>query len=217
MSTASKMQQQGNKNGSGRGNAKAIIRKATAPTKIRKSIIEAIDRRDYEVPDPEQMSRPHRIANFLDWAAEHYPKQWVPWPYILKAVNNYPRTPREDSQEVVSARHTFSSVREILYRLYDRAVDAQRGLGVRALTESTDVLLVAAPKFSSRLRSAKNSFLRVASLIDPAEVPSTPELRPHKEWFQNAIRDVTRTLMAPGFDAKLLPPRPVNAPEKKQK
>lgn len=212
-----KEQKKNGKSPPGKGTSKAIVRRAEAPAKIRKSIIEAVDKRDYAVPDPEQMSRPHRVASFLDWAATHYPKQWVTWPYVLKAVFGYPRAPREDSREVMSLRHAGQGVRSILFQMYHRAMDVQPGLGVRALTESTDVLLVAAPKASARLRSAKDSFLRVSSLVDPAEIPGTPELRPHKDWFQNALRDVQRVLAAPGFDAKLLPPHPVSDLDAKKK
>jgi hypothetical protein len=62
-----------------------------------------------------------------------------------------------------------------------------------------------------RLHSAKKAVVETVNLIDPANIPNTPDMKALKNWMVTDVRDIMKTLTSPSFEAKLLPPRPVDS------
>lgn len=157
--------------------------------------------------DPDvSMALTARAAHCLDWAALAFPKQYVPYTHLLKAIMGYRRTPVEDNQEVLMLRRNMTRVREILLKKYGRVLDSQPGLGVRATVDDADTLTVALPKKMARFRAAKVGLATTVNLIDPAKVPNTPEYAPWKAWLNRSVKEVMRQISDPTFESKLLPP-----------
>ena len=154
-----------------------------------------------------KMSKTNRIADFLDWAARNYPRQFVPLNLVVKAIQGYSRTPQINSREVETTKAAMGRVNGILQGQYERSLYSVSGLGVRATVDSGDAAQTVMPKKSSRLKAAKNSFLATANLIDPAKIPDTPEMRPWKQWIKVSVRDIVKTISAPDFEQRLLAPR----------
>ncbi len=153
-----------------------------------------------------KMSTPHRAAHYLDWAAQHYPKQYTPYNVLLKAIQGFSRMPQLKSAEVEQLRGCMQRVKYVLLTRYGREMDAQPGIGVRATVDSADALTVALPKKMRRLRSAKNAVIQTTDLIDPSTLPNTAEMKPWKEWFNRSVKDVRKMLSSAEFEQKLLPP-----------
>lgn len=154
----------------------------------------------------QDMSLAHRAAHCLDWAAQHYQKQYIPYNVLLKGIQGYSRLPLLNSDEVMTLKRAMSRVRNILGDIYGRELDSQPGIGVRATTDDADALTIALPKKMSRFRSAKNALQQTVNRIDPTQIPDTAEMRPWKQWFNRSVKDVLKTIGTSEFESKLLPP-----------
>jgi len=170
-----------------------------------RSLADAI--RDYKY-NPEH-SKKQRVAEFLDWAATHYPKQYVDYPHLAKAVEGYSRMPQHNSKEVELIKSSMSGVNRMLQTKYGRALDAEPGVGVRATVDDADLAMIVLPKKMKRIDQAKKAATQVANLVDPSKIPDTPENKPWKQWVKVHVRDVLKTINSPEFEQKLLPPAPV--------
>ncbi len=178
----------------------------TATKKKLMTLTEAIRANAYS---PEHKdSLPQRAAHFLDWAAARYPKQYVPYNLLLKAVLGTSTTPSLHSSDVEQMRGRMSRVRVILQRKYARDLDSMPGVGARATVDDADTLVTSMPKRVASLRRAKTAVATTASLIDPAKIPNTADMAPWKRWMNASVGDVLRTLNSPEFEKKLLPPSP---------
>lgn len=170
----------------------------------RGTLTDAIARGEYS-PDP-KLRLPERTAHFLDWAAKAYPKSYAPYNYVLKAIMGYDKTPRLDTEEVLRVRGNISRVRAILQEKYGRDLDTVAQVGVRATVDDADTLTVALPKKVRRLDAARQSVSKTAALIDPARLPTTADLAPWKRWLTTDVRTVLKTIEAPEFARRMLPP-----------
>lgn len=167
-----------------------------------RTVTDAISAGEY-VPDT-ALNKPARCAHFLDWAAATYPRQYVPYNYVVKAIEGYGKLPRLETQEVDAMRQRLARVRDLLHRDYKRDLDTQPGVGVRATVDSADVLVTTAEKRGKRLIAAKNAFEQTVRLVDPAKLPDTPAMARHKKWFQTSLRDLLKSL--PDLERRALPP-----------
>lgn len=152
-------------------------------------------------PDHED-SLPRRGAHFLNWAAERYPKEYIPYNFVVRAIMGYGRTPRMDSEEVERYRGKMTRIRQILQNDYGRELTSSPGIGVRATVADDDILRTEMMRKVKRFRSAKAAMEKTASLISVARLPASKE----KRWFENDVASILKTLKSPAFEKKLLPP-----------
>lgn len=172
-----------------------------APRRARNLIAEI---RQYQY-DPD-MTKRQRIAHFLDWAAKNYPKQYCPYPHLAKAVSGFPRMPQHNSREVDLIKSAMSGVNRILQTKYNRTIDSEPGIGVRATVDDADTATVALPKKFNRFRAAKNSLVQTAQLVDINKIPDTADYKPWKQWLKTDVKDILKMVKSPDFEQKLLPP-----------
>jgi hypothetical protein len=170
----------------------------------KKTLTDAVNAGEYET-NP-KLRNPDRSAHFLDWAAKHYPKSYVPYNYLLKAIMGYERTPRLDSEDVDRLRSNLTRIRTILQEIYGRDLDTQPGVGVRATVDDADTTTVALPKKMRRLRSAQVGLKKTVDLIDLSKLPSTADMVPWKRWLTTDVKTIMKTLDSPDFAKRMLPP-----------
>jgi len=144
-----------------------------------------------------------RIAHYLNWAAEAYPKQFTPHHFVVKAIHGYERAPAPGSDQVKSLKGALQRVKKVLRESYGRELDSQIGYGIRATVDSTDVLTVALPKKMRRLSSAKTGVQETAALIDRSKVVSNAETAPYLKWYDRDITQVLKTIGSPDFEKRL--------------
>ena len=191
--------------------ANAAVKISNGAKRVSKTldINRAIDSGAY--PLDTTLSLPQRGAHFLDWAAKNFPGQYVSYNMFLKAIMGFSKTPRIDGDAVEQLRGRMGRIREILKKNYGREVDSQRGVGARATVDDADTLKTSLPGKMKRLHSAKKAVVETVNLIDPANIPNTPDMKALKNWMVTDVRDIMKTLTSPSFEAKLLPPRPVDS------
>ncbi len=154
-----------------------------------------------------KLSMPQRAAAYLDWAATTYPDAYTPYNMMLKAITGQAKTPRVNDPEVERLRSTLrASVRKIMQRQYNREVVSQPGYGVRATSTDLDLVRTSLTRKINRLRGAKNAVALTVGMVDPANIPNTPEAKPWKDWFSRSAKDIVRQLNSPEFEKKMLPP-----------
>jgi len=158
------------------------------------------------------------VARFMMYARKHAPGLFFSYPEIVQRINNYSKLPRIDSHEVESVRKNLSGVRKIL--LSQEGDDSctlitHPVMGMRASVGSSDVLATQMRKVAVRLGSAQAAFTLTNDLIDPREIPNTPEFAELKAWHRNSIMPVAKAISATDFATKLLPPKKEDGTEKK--
>lgn len=159
-----------------------------------------------------KLSIAHRAAQYLDWAAKHYPHQYTPYNLLLQALMGYERTPKLSNAEVTRLRSASGRIRKLLVEKYARDLVVQPGLGPRATVDATDKLKMVMPKKAARLASARGQFVATANSIDPKLIPNTPEMAPMKDWFIRSVKDVVKQISSKEFEDKLLPPNTATRP-----
>jgi hypothetical protein len=147
-----------------------------------------------------------RAAHFFDWAAVHYPKQWVPWNWTLQAILGQARTPKQDAHAVLALRSTGSRIRQILQLDYQRDFTVGKGLGARATVDSEDTLKTQGVKTAIRIRGAVKAAQKTLDLINPKQIPDTAENKPWKRWLSRSLRDAMKEIGSATFERKLLAP-----------
>jgi hypothetical protein len=153
-----------------------------------------------------ELSLVRRAAHFFDWAATHYPYQWIPWNWTLQAILGQARTPKQDSHAVLALRSSGSRIRGVLQRDYRRDFIVAKGLGARANVDSADTLKTQGAKAGRRVRNAIVSAQKTFDLIDPKQIPDTPENVPWKRWYSDSLKGAMRKIGSAAFARKLLAP-----------
>lgn len=159
------------------------------------------------------LSQVQRAAHYLDWSAKHHPGTYVPFNVLLRDINGYKHKPQLKSEEVERLRKNNSAIKKVLWSKYGREVVSLPGVGIRASTDDADTLTNVVPKRAARLNSARTNFLQTVTNIDPAKVPNTPALKPHKDWLTNEIKSLVKTIGSAEFERKLLPPTAESTPQ----
>ena len=171
---------------------------ARSKNKRNPTITEAINAGAYKKEIKLEDNMAWRAARFLDWAARKYPKQSTPYNYMWKAINGFKKTPRLDSEDVERFRSSMSRVRRVLQDNYGRDLWVDPGIGVRATTDSNDIVDGPLEKASRRVIQAQSSASRTASLVDPRKLNAA-----NKAWF-NDVQGALRKLASPAIGGKLL-------------
>jgi hypothetical protein len=148
------------------------------------------------------LSKPQRIAAFLDWWATKHPFDFAAYNEILKAIEGYKRMPRMDTEEVAHLQGRIGSAEKLLQNQYKRALIRQRGLGARASVDSADAL---DHKQVGRVRTMERAIAAVQrgdELINLKEIPDSPT----KRWYSRDVKVILKQFEAPDALARLLPP-----------
>lgn len=164
------------------------------------------------VPDTE-LPLAKRIAHFLDWAAEHRPKEFIQYTEITKEIMGYSHMPRAKTAEVEHIQKTASRSRTVLRKEYKRGMVSKPGLGVRATVDDADMTMNVLTKRAKTLAGAGAKFVETHSDIDPTKLSTTGEIGKYREWLTHEAADTVKKLTAPSFKQSLLPP---GSPDKKK-
>lgn len=159
-----------------------------------------------DFPLDTEMSKPHRIAAFLDWWAKKAPYDFAMYNEVLKAIEGYKRLPRLDTEEVDSLRGRIGSAERIVHEKYRRAVVRHRGLGVRATVDDVDVVRHKSVDRTRKVERAIVALARQDEIVDVNKIPNTPENRALKQWYNRDVKGILKQIAAPEFLAKMLPP-----------
>ena len=148
-----------------------------------------------------------RAAYFLNWAADRYPHEYIPWNWVHQAINGFKRTPAPDNTDVKRLQARSSAIRSHCVDKFGRTTDSHTGLGVRALVDDADVLKYAVPKQARRMESARVSFLTATALVNINKVPNTPALKPLKAWFNTDVKAIMKMIGGDNFSKRLQSPK----------
>lgn len=152
-----------------------------------------------------KMSRPARVAAALNYAAETAPGAILAYNVVLQMIMGYKHQPRLGTEEVKSLRGTMTAAGKILHEKYGRGKHAVPGVGVRATIDSADRLVTEIPRKRSIAGAAVNSLTKSMAAINIKDVPNTPELKEHRDWFLNNSKNVLDN--ANDLIKRLLPPK----------
>jgi hypothetical protein len=161
---------------------------------------------------PLELSMSHRVAHFLDWAAQNTPGEFQAFNVVAKMVNGFKHMPRFDSEDVDRIKRTVTPARKILHTKYLRGLVSLPSVGIRATFDDLDRAKYDLTKKAKTLDRAAENFEQTLASINPANIPSTGEAGLYKQWVQHNAADVLKRLRAPGFKQNLLPP---GSPDKK--
>lgn len=151
-------------------------------------------------------SMAERGAHALHWAAQRFPKQYVPYTLLAKVMLNLPHMPRAANPDVVTTAGRVTSIREKLIKNFGCSAVVMPKVGVRATVDSEDVLKTDMVSKSKRLASARRGYVASAKLVDVAEVPKTEDNKPWIGWYQQGVKQVLGQISSDAFGQKLLPP-----------
>jgi hypothetical protein len=166
----------------------------------------------YEPDTTQSMTK--RIAHFLDWAADNMPKEFLQYNVVLKAVMGYKHLPRLETKEVEFVRSAITRVRKVLLETYRRGTVTMPGVGVRATVDDSDMVVHDVTKKGKRVQSAVKSFTEAVNIVNPANIPKTPEMAPYTKYVRDA-KEVAAVFGSKDFLNRLLPPKTEKAEEKK--
>jgi len=153
------------------------------------------------------VSQKAQIVSFLLYAREHAPNVFVSHAEVTQRIKGYPKAPNPKSLEVDSVRGAMSGVRNALMEDHQCGLDTDPIYGVRATTDTADLLKTQMVKVARRFKGQQAMFTRTADLIDPRKIPNTPEYKGLKTWFNTSVQPVVKAISSTDFAAKLLPPK----------
>lgn len=137
-----------------------------------------------------KVSIPARAAAALDYVAENSPGTIVPYSILQQMVMGYKHQPRVGTDEVKKLQSKMTAVGKILHEKYGRGKHSIPGVGVRATHSSADRLVTEVPKKRTAARAAMNSLTKSMSAINIKDVPNTPELKEHRDWFLHNSKNI---------------------------
>lgn len=161
-----------------------------------------------------EFTKNRRAADFLAWAAVKFPGVFISHSLLAQAVNMLSRMPRFDSTDVRHVRANVTRIRDILENVYGRALDSQKGVGMRATVNDEDRLKTSMPKRARIYVAQQVKFKREIAAININNVPVTADNKMHISWYR-AANKVMKEIGSTHFETKLLPPAP-EGNEKKQ-
>jgi len=143
---------------------------------------------NYKV-DPEA-SIPRRLAEFLRWAAQEYPKRAISLPLAAKIVLILPRAPTIDGKEVERLRNAVASARKILLHEHKRGLCNIPGSGLRATIDSEDQATTEVERAARRAIGAIEQLDQNRAAVKLSEI-TNPEVRARVSRVAAACRALT--------------------------
>jgi hypothetical protein len=111
-----------------------------------------------------------RAAQVLNWAAKSLPGRPVSYQLLTKIVLALPRTPKEESADVISIMRKTSKIRDVLMNDYQRGLVSHPGHGIRATMDTEDLARTQYEKNARRVVSAVTSLDKTRSIINPSDI-----------------------------------------------
>ena len=152
------------------------------------------------------LTKPQRVAAFLDWWAIKHPFDFAAYNEILKAIEGYNKLPRMDTEEVSAVRGITGRAAKVLHEKYKRSIVRRAGLGARATVDSADTIRHKAVDRSRKIERDIVALAKLDEIIDLKSIPDTPENRPLKQWYQRDVKGILKQIASPEYLAKMLPP-----------
>jgi hypothetical protein len=169
--------------------------------------------------NPTEKSIRGRVAEFLFWARNNYPYHIITYEEVTQAIFKLGRVPQMSSQHVKSVRGGVPSAGKLLMEKFKITLITERGVGVRAAVDDTDMLRKSVPDVAERHRQTAEKLAKVAKLIAPARLQEQfkslkgdPRIREEvmelSKWLNESLLKYIKTLERPKAAAALLPPPP---------
>lgn len=168
---------------------------------------------------PKERSIRGRVAEFLYWAQERYPRQVVTYEEITQAIFSLGRVPTRTAKHVKSVRNNMSSAGKILMEKYRTSLVTVNGVGGRAAVDDADIARESVTKAAERHRQTAEKLKKTAELVNPKNLKEMvdslggdpekqQELMEVSEWFSELMGTYIKALDKPRNAAALLPPPP---------
>jgi hypothetical protein len=187
---------------------------------IKRSRIMAQRRKALRIRDfkPKETSICGRTAEFLIWAKDRYPHQFVSYEEITQAIFSLGKVPARTSAHVKSVRGQMSSAAKKLTAVYHTDIITEAGFGSRAAVDNTDRLKNVVPKAVDNYKRAATKLQETADRVNPANLEKELDIIPNgeekqevlelAEWFNERLVKLVRRIKQPQQIAALLPPAP---------
>lgn len=151
-----------------------------------------------------KLTIPARIAQALDYGAETAPGTIIPYNVLLQMVMGFAKLPRLGSEDVDRLRGKMTSAARVLHEKYGRGKHSIPGVGVRATFSDADRLTTEVPRKKKAAGAAMRSLTKSMGAINIKNVPNTPELKEHRDWWLHNSKNVLDTSI--DLIRRLLPP-----------
>lgn len=165
----------------------------------------------------EEKAISRRIAHFLFWGAQRYPRQILTHEEITQAVLGLGKVPARGATSVKSIKSSMSRAGQVLKSRYSCEKVSVVGVGCRATIDDLDIVENSMPKKADKLNKAIGDFQATAGLVSPerlkmalAELPAAEreEMTELAEWFSSSLLKCSKMLKRRGSEQGLLPPPP---------
>ena len=151
-----------------------------------------------------------RAARFLDWAAIHMPRRFVPYGWIAKHANGMRRKCSPESNEVATIRKKLGAIKRILWNEFGRRTcpaPHDQELGLRASTDDDDIAGTDYLRNKRRIYNGIQRLRDTRSKIDPARMRD-PNLKSMVQNMDPILKKLTDDKLMNSLMA--LPPRSTN-------
>lgn len=160
-----------------------------------------------------------RIAEFLFWAAERYPKCVITHEEITQAIFSLGAVPKPGSKQVDNVRKSVGRARSVMREKYKRDIVTEKGIGARATVDSADAVATSVVREVTNYERSCNRLRDAASLVNQKELEDAlnekgidpvdrEEILTLRDWFTEKVMKVVKKLEQPQSRLALpLPPQ----------
>jgi hypothetical protein len=167
-----------------------------------------------------RMANAHRIAHFLDWAADTYPGYIFLYEEIAYCVSELSAMPRNNKVKTVqSIRGAMSAAANTLRKNYSRALVSERGVGVRATINELEKVQHDVAVRAQRYTAAGNKLTESIDVVVGARLdkdvkelvallgddPEVEEMSLLAEWYHRVAASVSRKALDKAQEKLQLP------------
>lgn len=140
-----------------------------------------------------------KAAEFLMWAHDRYPGQYVPWNYVFLGATGCRASLK--SKQVENLRKRASDIRNVIFRNNPgKELIVDRNLGARVTIDADEFVHYGVKK---RGRVVNMSMIKLRAYADVTDVKKLKK-KDNKEYFAGLLPVLKR--LSPGYQARLLPP-----------
>lgn len=166
---------------------------------------------------PTSRSVSGKLAEFLWWVCDRYPRSFVTYEEMAQAVFSLASVAKGGSKQVESLRGAMSRARKLMQEKYKKDIVTMKGVGARATVDSADALSTSVMREVGNHERSCKRLQDTVSLINQKELDdliqqAPPELREDlrvsRDWFVEHLVKYTKTLQKSTTAIALLPPTP---------
>jgi hypothetical protein len=164
---------------------------------------DAILRGDY-IPPATTMTKADRIAHFLYWCSQRYPRMGVPNEWLTQVIEGLPKPATKGSPEMKLVMGKLAYVKKALVEKHGRLVVQKTGT-TRMCVDELDEALFIGPKVDKQAFRALSRAHAFHAKQDLSKIPDTAENRLIIEQQQRAATAIDD--MIKQAEVALLPPK----------